>query len=100
MGRKGNKIVSVFNKSDFQHNAAVIVNKNKHEIPFFMRYSVLEMWQLFSLFSIYNFLFFFYRHSTARFEANMWDIWAWHSVNRQAITGTRLSAVCLMPCLL
>lgn len=34
------------------------------------------------------------------FEMNMCDIWAWHSVNRQAITGTGLSAVCLMPCLL
>lgn len=28
------------------------------------------------------------------------DIWAWHSVNGQGIIGTRLSAVCLMPCLL
>lgn len=36
----------------------------------------------------------------ARFEENMCDIWAWHSVNRQAMIGTRLLAVCLMPCLL
>lgn len=57
--------MSVFNKANFQHNAAVIVNKNEHEIPFFLRYFVPEMWQLFSLFSTYSkLLFSFYLHST------------------------------------
>lgn len=42
-----------------------IVNKNEHEIPFFLRYFVPEMWQLFSLFSTYSkLLFSFYLHST------------------------------------
>ncbi len=69
--------------------------------------SVLKMWQLSSLFSTLSkllgrfcficasLLFVWYL-----FEVNMCDIWAWHSVNRQAIIGTGLSAVCLMPCLL
>lgn len=65
------------------------------------------MWQLSSLFSIQSkllWLFCFICTSLVflsyLFEVNVCDIWAWHSVNRQAIIGTGLSAVCLMPCLL
>ena len=59
---------------------------------FFVQHTEQIAWPFFFCFICTSLVFVRYL-----FEVNMCDIWAWHSVNRQAIIGTGLSAVCLMP---
>lgn len=99
------KAVSVFNKQIFSTLEWWLSSKINMKSFFFSE--IFCSWNVaaFSLFSTYSKLLFPFICTTltpmsAIFKENMCDIWAWHSVNRQAIIGTGLSAVCLMPCLL